>query len=87
MNWKELITFLQEHEFISLPHEIEQVEIKKVEVNENVVLLMEACDGAMLMYRMTPESFCHAEVTGDVLQVTMLNSRGIESTFGMKVLS
>lgn len=86
MNWKEFNSFVQEHEFISLSHEIENVEVEKVVVDENMILLMENYDGMMLMYRMPPESFCHAELSGDVLNVSILNSRGIECTFGLKVV-
>lgn len=86
MDWNAFRQFVEEHEFRSLLQTNEEVPIKKVSVNENVILLMENYEGMMLMYRTTAESFCEAEISGDEVHVSMLNGKGGRNSFGMKVV-
>lgn len=86
MDWNSFRHFVEEHEFCSLLQTDEEVPIKKVSVDESVILLMENYEGMMLMYRTTAESFCEAEISGDEVHVSTLNGKGGKSSFDMKVV-
>lgn len=86
MDWNAFRQFVEEHEFCSLLQTDEEVPIKKVSVDESVILLMENYEGMMLMYRTTAESFCEAEISGNRVYVSVLNDKGGRSSFGMRVV-